>query len=262
MWFAKGTEMKRAYTIWATILLCCFVATAAERPSADQIAEGQKLSQQLRQALPPEGESEVHGTLIISHDGKRHVPVVCRTIVRGGVWQTIYESKGSDGIPAERLVITRSPGGRNQYAFSRAASVGAPAPEPKPISTEQAYVPFAQSDFWLSDLGMEFIFWPQQARLKGQLRLSRDCYVLQSENQSAPQIIRIKSFIDKESVSQGTAGILVAEGFDARNKLVKEFSLHGSSFKKVNGQLKLERMEIRNAKSRSQTVLKFDLPKE
>jgi hypothetical protein len=190
------------------------------------------------------------------------VPIVCRTIVQGDRWQTIYESKGSEGIPAERLVITRTHGGRNQYAYARAASVGAPAPEPKPISTEQAYVPFAQSDFWLTDLGLEFIFWPQQARLKGELRLGRDCYVLQSENPNAPQVIRIKSFIDKESVAQGTAGILVAEGFDARNKLVKEFSLHGSSFKKVNGHLVLERMDIHNAKTHSQTVLKFDLPRE
>lgn len=256
--------MKNAQTIWATIvcLVCCLALRAAEAPSPDQLAEGQQLAQQLRQTHPPEGESEVHGTLIISHDGKRHVPVVCRTIVHGGVWQTIYESQSGDGIPAERLVITRNAGGRNQYAYARAASVGAPAPEPRPIATEQAYVPFAQSDFWLTDLGLEFIFWPQQVRLKGELRLGRDCFVLRSENRTAPQIVRIKSYIDKESVSQGTPGILVAEGFDERNKLVKEFSLHGSSFKKVNGQLKLERMEIRNAKTRSQTVLKFDLPKE
>lgn len=258
MWFASCTEMKRTRTIWIGIIsLLCLITTAAEKPSADEIAEGQKLAQQLRQTRPAEGESEVRGTLIISHDGKKHVPVVCKIVVRGDVWQTIYESKATDGIPAERLIITRIAGGKNQYAYARAPSVGAPVPEPKPIPTQQAYIPFAQSDFWLTDLGTEFIFWPQQARLPGQLRLGRDCYLLESENPNAPEIVRIKAFIDKE-----TNGILVAEGYDAKNKPVKDFSLHGSSFKKVNGRWVLERMDMHNAKTRSQTVLKFDLPKE
>ena len=252
--------MKRTHTIWiaiASLLLGCFITRAAERPSPDQLAEGQKVAQQLREARPPEGESEIRGTLVISHDGKKHVPVVCRIIVHGDVWKTIYESKASDGIPAERLVITRISGGKNQYSCARASSVDAPIPEPKPIPTEQANIPFAQSDFWLTDLGTEFIFWPQQARLKGELRLGRDCYLLESINPNAREIVRIKAFIDKE-----TNGILVAEGYDARNKPVKDFSLHGSSFKKVNGRWVLERMDMHNAKTHSQTVLKFDLPKE
>jgi len=109
---------------------------------------------------------------------------------------------------------------------------------------------------------LEFIFWPQQARLRGQLRLGRDCYLLESFNPNAPQIIRIKSYIDKESVEKGAPGILVAEGYDASKKLVKEFSLHGSSFKKVNGVLQVEKLDMHNAKTGSQTILKYDLPKE
>jgi hypothetical protein len=255
--------MKRTCTIWFGIIsLVCSIATAAEQPSANQFAEGQKLAQKLRQARPPEGESEIRGTLIISHDGKKRVPVVCTTIVRGDVWKTIYESKANDGIPAERLIITRVGNGKNQYAYSRAPSADAPVPEPSPIPTEQAYIPFAQSDFWLTDLGIEFIFWPEQARLPGELRLGRDCYLLQSVNPNAAQFVRIKSFIDKESLEKGAPGILVAEAFDANNKPVKDFSLHGSSFKKINGRWVLERMEMHNSKTRSQTVLKFDLPKE
>lgn len=256
--------MKHRYTICAAVfilLFTCCASQAAEAPSSDQIAGGQKLVQALR-ATRPEGNSEIRGTLIISHDGKTRVPVVCKIVVHGDTWQTIYESKAVDGVPAERLIITHSAGAPNKYAYARAASVDAPAPEPKPISAEQANIPFAHSDFWLTDLGTEFIFWPQQARLKGELRLGRDCYLLESINPTAPEIKRIKSYIDKESVEQGFAGILVAEGYDANSKMIKEFSLHGSSFKKVNGQWQLEKMTMVNKRSGSQTQLKFDLPKE
>jgi hypothetical protein len=254
-----STVQKRSWVaqVLAVALVCTISTARAAAPSEDQLAEGQRLVQQLRAAQPADGQTEVHGTLIISHDGKKKVPVTCNVIVRGNQWKTIYESKAVDGVPAEKLIITRTAGQPNQYFYARAASVGAPVPEPKPIPAEQASIPFAHSDFWLTDLGTEFIFWPQQARLKGELRLGRDCYLLESVNPNAHDIVRIKAFIDKE-----TNGILVAEGYDARNKLVKEFSLHGSSFKKVKGQWVLEKMDMRNDKTDSQTVLKFDLPKE
>lgn len=246
----------KQFNLGLSILLsvACF-ASAAEKPSQEQLADGQQLVQQLR-ATRPQGDSEIHGTLIISRDNKMRVPVVCNIVADGNNWKTVYESKPTGGVPAERLVITRSPSGV-QYAYAKAPAVGAPIPEPKPISADQAYIPFAHSDFWLTDLGTEFIYWPEQARLKGELRLGRDCYLLESVNPAAPQIVRIKAYIDKE-----TNGILVAEGYDAHNKLVKKFSIHGSGFKKVKGQWLLEKMDMQNDKTGSQTVLKFDLPKE
>ena len=39
--------------------------------------------------------------------------------------------------------------------------------------------------------------------------------------------------------------------------MIKKFSLHGSSFKKVNGHYHLQQMEIKT--NHSQTVLKFDI---
>jgi len=235
--------------------MCCVSAALGGAPSADQVAEGQRLARELRSAGPT-GDSEIRGTLIISHGKKKHIPIICRTIGSGGVWKTIYESQSADGVPAERLIITRSPTGV-QYAYARAAAVGAPIPEPRTISAEQANIPFAQSDFWLTDFGVQFIFWPEQARLKGELRLGRDCYLLESINPGAAQVVRIKAYIDKENKVP-----ILAEGYDARNKLVKEFSIHGSGFKKIKGQWVLEKMDMHNAKTGSQTVLKFDLTKE
>jgi hypothetical protein len=253
---------KTCAAAFVSLLLVCAVR-AADAPSQDQLAEGQRLVQQLRQAVPKtDYSSEIRGTLTISHNGKRQVPVTFKSIAHRGAVENTYESKPSGDIPGERLIIRRAPGGNNEYFYARAASVDAPIPQPQPISQQQLYVPFAQSDFWLADLGIEFIFWPEQARLKGELRLGRDCYVLESINPNNPQIARIKSWIDKESVSEGYAGILVADGYDASGKQVKEFSVHGSGFKKIKGQWVLEKMNMDNSKTGSHTVLKFDLPKE
>jgi hypothetical protein len=89
------------------------------------------------------------------------------------------------------------------------------------------------------------------------MRLGRPCYVLESINPDAPSVVRVKSYIDKES-----GGILVAEGYDRNKKLVKDFSLGGSSFKKVNGQWQLKKMKISSPRKDSETVLEFDLPQE
>jgi hypothetical protein len=85
------------------------------------------------------------------------------------------------------------------------------------------------------------------------MRLGQPCYVLESCDPQASGITRVKSYIDKES-----NGLLIAEGFDAQGHLIKEFSLHGSSFKKVNGHWRLEKMDIRNVRNHSQTELKYD----
>jgi hypothetical protein len=87
------------------------------------------------------------------------------------------------------------------------------------------------------------------------MRLGQSCYVLESRDEGAKSIVRVKSYIDKES-----NGLLIAEGYDSIEHLVKEFSLHGSSFKKVNGHWRLEKMSIRDVKKHSQTELKFDIP--
>ena len=79
----------------------------------------------------------------------------------------------------------------------------------------------------------------------------------ESVDPDGKRVRRVKSWIDKE-----TGGVLIAEAYDEKNRLLKEFNLSGSSFKKVNGRWHLEEMKIRNVRENSQTVLKFDLPEE
>ena len=106
------------------------------------------------------------------------------------------------------------------------------------------------------DLGLEFFHWPQQKILRKENKRSRGCMVLESTNPnpSANGYSRVVSWIDEES-----GGIVHAEAFDARNKLLKEFD--PKSFKKVNGQWELQEMEIRNVQTGSRSRIEFDLKK-
>ena len=115
-------------------------------------------------------------------------------------------------------------------------------------------VPFAGSDFWIADLGLEFIHWPRQLLLKQEMRRSRSCNVLASINpHPAPGgYSRVVSWFDIES-----GGIVLAQAFDVNDKLLKEFA--PKEMKKVQGQWQLEEMEIRNMQTGSRTRVQFSL---
>ena len=119
-------------------------------------------------------------------------------------------------------------------------------------------VPFAGSDFWVADLGLEFLHWPHQRVLKNEMRHSKSCKVLESVN---PQPVpggyaRVVSWIMIESPH----GIVHADAYDARGESLKRFD--PKSLEKVQGEYQLEEMEMRNRKTGSQTVIKFNLTNE
>ena len=246
--------MKR---IIAGILLAVSACAAPQTPvllPADSLAAGQALAQMLRAAGPDEN-SEESGTLII-REGKvtSQVPVVCRVVVKGASWESIYETSATTNIGAEKLIVIHTTNGPSQYLYARGAQPGSPLPEPSPVAPADTDVPFAGSDFSLSDLGLEFLHWPQQQRFPDETRLGRACYVLESLNPAGSNVVKIRSDIDQE-----TGGLLVATAYDSGGHVVKEFSLSSSGFKKVNGRWQLEKMDIRDKKKRSQTELKFDI---
>jgi hypothetical protein len=227
-------------------------------PAARDEAGGQALAEQIRSAVPEE-DSEIHGVLIISAGKtKNRIPVVCDVKRHGGAWETIYQSEATAAAGAERLDILHSANGPNRYSYARAAKPGAPLPEPGPVLPADMEGPFAGSDFSLGDLGLEFLHWPGQCQLAGEMRLGQPCYVLESTQSQTGGIVRVKSWIDKESL-----GLLVAEAYDNAGREIKEFSLDHKSFKKdAQGHWRLEEMGIDNKKTRSHTDLKFDMPKE
>ncbi len=122
------------------------------------------------------------------------------------------------------------------------------------LSGSNTTIPFANSDFWICDLGLEFLHWPGQKILRGDTARGRLCKVLESTNPdpSTNGYSRVLSWIDNE-----TLGIVEARAYDANGKLFKEF--YPKDFKKVDGQWQVGSMEIDNVQTRSRTQLVFDL---
>src|SRR5262245_18891796 len=149
----------KAWTAMFAALNLVLSAAAANNPNERSIAEGQELAANRRDRTPPEN-LEVNGLLKIrGRDGKRtKVSIRYRVVVSDEHWESIYETRPTDASEPERLVVRHTDGAPNRYFRSGPARPG----QPVPLSGEAAMVPFANSDFWSSDLGLEFLHWPQQ----------------------------------------------------------------------------------------------------
>ena len=215
---------------------------------------GRALAEKLRSAVPAENAA-FHGLLKIRpRDGRTEVLAIASKITVGEAdWQVNYETAAAERHAAEKLTIIHSPGRPNEYLDSSGTNTSE-----RPISRadDLAARPFAGSDFWVMDLGLEFFHWPEQRLLKPEMRHNRSCRVLESVNPASDPAgyARVVSWIDVE-----TDGLVCAEAYDRGNRLLKEFSV--GSFRKVEGRYQLQDMKIRNAKTGRRTELEFDLKK-
>jgi hypothetical protein len=118
-------------------------------------------------------------------------------------------------------------------------------------------LPFAGSDFWAVDLGLDFLHWPEQRVLRKQMRKGLSCDVLQSINPQPGKdgYSKVLSWI---AINRTDDIVIVhAEAFDAEGKLLKEFD--PKKVEKVNGVWQLEEMEIRNRQTGTRTRIEFNL---
>ena len=242
----------KAFFCGTALLLGIHLAPAANKPAPTSNEEGQKLAGELRLMRPTEN-FDVKGFLKIRDAaGKRtRVPFNYRFISGDQTWQSIYEIGAGGGVPAEKLAVAHTEGAPTRYWHSHAnGTAGSVA-----LTGDKAMVPFANSDFWLADLGLEFLHWPEQRivhEAKIKMRKSRPCNVLESINPgpNAAGYTRVRSWIDTE-----TGGVILAEAYGADNQLLKEFEVGGLT--KVSGRWELKDMEMRTAKTDSKTVLEF-----
>jgi hypothetical protein len=173
------------------------------------------------------------------------VPFLSRITVSPTNWEVVYETSPSYSGPPEKLTIIHTLGQSNEYLVA----VGTNSTPPASLTQ-----PFAGSDFWLMDLGLEFLQWPQQRAIRSEMIRTRPCRVLESVAVNPPRdgYLRVLSWVDLE-----TAAVIQAEAYDRHNKVLKKFFL--GSFKKIAGQWQLRDMKIRNNRTGQQTDLKFDL---
>ncbi|MHB8522145.1 MAG: outer membrane lipoprotein-sorting protein, partial [Limisphaerales bacterium] len=229
----------------------------AEKPDPARV-EGRTLAEELRSQKPARN-SRFDGLLKI-RDGTGNliqVTVQLRVIAEDNQWQSVYEAFSAVHVVTEKMTVVHGENQPNHYLLARAANPGEPLGAPAALTGEKAAVAFAGSDFWLTDLGLEFIHWPEQRVVKREMRKGRACKVLESTcpNPSDAGYARVLSWVDAE-----TGGLLRAEAYDKQRQLLKEFTVR--SLKKVNGRWELKEMEIRNDQTGSRTRLELNVTVE
>jgi hypothetical protein len=211
---------------------------------AKAVELGRELVAQLR-SLVPETSFTNTGTLAIKPRRQALIKVAytCRAEVTETNWTSYYSAaRGTNILPG--FSVEHRAGQPGVYRDSTG----------KILSRTELDVSFAGSDFWLSDLGLEFFHWPDQRVSRWEMKRSFGCKVLESRNPhpTPDNYARVISWIHEE-----TGGLIQAEAYDVRGKLLKEF--RPTAVQKVNGRHELKEMEIENIRTESVTRLEFDL---
>jgi len=244
--------------ILGILFLCITLARGQSAPGVefnDTAGEGKAMVQDLLTRVPAE-DSEILGLIKIRPPGGRTIEVPVRMNIRVGTngWRDIYETQPVSGIPGAILIIQHQGLKPNEYLYAQFEERPA---EPKLRKLEGAAIfqPFAGSDFYIADLGLEFLHWPVQRIIrKNEMRKGRSCRVVESVNPDPRPgtYSRVLSWLDFE-----TGNIIMAEGYDAQNEKLKVFSV--TRISRSEGKAQLKEVEIRNDQTDSRTRLEFNL---
>lgn len=208
--------------------------------------EGRELAQQ-QCGLRPAQSLTNSGTLKLRGSKARRadVPVQIHTLVTETNCQTFYRADTTNVVTA--FAVVHATGQPNDYRLESCGDTDRNA---------QLWLPFAGSDFCLLDLGVEFFHWPAQRLLKREVKKGQSCDVLESRpaDVATNGYSRVVSWIDRD-----TGGIVQADAYDTKGKLLKEFEVR--EFSKVNGEWRVTELEMRNVQAKTSTLLVFDYGK-
>jgi Outer membrane lipoprotein-sorting protein len=207
-------------------------------------------------AQQPDRDSTNSGVLSIHPKAQpaQSIPVQVKVLVTPTNWLNIYETRLSSGASASKLTVVHTAGQPNQYFL---ASGGGTNMAAKRLEGNETMIPFASSDFWVCDLGLDFFHWPEQRVLRYETRRSQQCAVLESTNPNpAPgAYARVLCWLQVDSPH----GIVQAEARDSSYTLIKQFE--PKTLEKVHGQYEPEKLQIRNRQTGSLTLIVYDLDK-
>jgi hypothetical protein len=231
----------------AMILFAAFGATAqTTNDLSDAEVQGHNLAGLLLEQWPTTNFIQ-NGNLSVrdNHGSRFEAPIQFHIFITPPSWVSNYRIDVQSNL--FELTVIHKPGGANEYHYHT---------EPRPHNSSNGnatMTSFANSDFWLADLGLEFFHWPGQKILKKEVRKTRSCNVLESTNPnpSTNGYSRVVSWVDEQS-----DGIVHAEAYDFKNKLLKVFDL--KSIEKVNGQWQPELVEMDNVQTGSRTWIDFN----
>lgn len=236
-------------------------ASGAANPTAAAAAEreGAELALDLASQVPTTNTTVFGYVNLRTGEGERLKIPLTYTIEPGpDGWRETFVTQPLGKIPGQRLVITHRGTEPNTYELGENTESGQPPMTALP--TKEANVPFAGSDYLLTDLGRDFFHWPGQRIVKDariRMRLGRPCKVLESSNPEGakPAYKRVLSWVDAE-----TGALIYAEAYNLENRLLKVFSL--KRFKKIQGRWQARDLELRNEQTDSRTQLEFNFEVE
>lgn len=251
-------------------MLSFVIGTKAQTTNGMSAVEiqGQALAQKII-AQRPAIDSEETGVLKIrnSNGVATNISISCKVTLNNGNWEAEYVAGFQPSLTNSPIIPTFTyleiahindqsniysyRGGSINDAQDRSGVVWIPL-----LNKDQINRPFAGSDFWISDLGLEFLHWPAQKVLKKEVHSNRNCTVLESTNPdpSPGGYSRVLSWIDNESL-----GIAEAYAYDVQGRQLKDF--YPKDFKKVNGQWQVQTLVMENVQTGSRSRIVFDLKK-
>lgn len=227
------------------------IALGAGFPRAGNAASpgisGQQLVREMRDMRPARSFTNT-GVMEIRRGARHRVSVYLKTIVEGEHWHNVY---GTATSPT--LVITHSHDGPNVYRSLPPTGINEPVNLAGQRVLRSSRVPFAGSDFWLFDLGLEFLQWPVQRVTGSGIKKTQSCHILESVNPfpGPGAYSRVVSWVDKD-----TMALVTAEAYDHQGRLWKRFE--PKKLMKVDGRWRLREIEMRDLRADSKTSLIFD----
>ncbi|MDA1275878.1 MAG: outer membrane lipoprotein-sorting protein [Verrucomicrobia bacterium] len=243
----------RLISVSSLALSLCF-AIASEVESGTVDPEAMELVDEILSQVPAETLSASGELNIRDQNGKRRKVQFTHAITaEPGGWKSVYQVQTEPGSHggADRLEVIHRIGQPNEYLYWNNFRDPATREHPVQLKGDAAAFPFAGSDFWLSDLGLAFLDWPEQRLIRGNkitMQNGRPFKTLESVNPNpvGSNYARVVSRIDSEY-----SGLIQAEAFDSDRKLHKVFSLKSVKHGRVN------KMEIRNEKQDTRTTIEF-----
>lgn len=233
--------------------------------SPKPVTDGLSLAKQLRAQTPSENQ-QLSATLEIRDKDLfgPNINLQITTELGNEFWQTIYQTLPNGNQSAERLRILHLLDQAPRYVLETLPTATTPTGSSKDAVTpesdpgplirfgELAVQSFAGSDFWLADLGLEFLYWPNQTLVKTQTRRGRQCWVLESQNPSptSNNYAKVLSWID-----QKTLALVRADAYDRQGRILKEFQ--PDEFTKIDGKWYVKELYIKNKVTGSTTALIF-----
>ena len=127
--------------------------------------------------------------------------------------------------------------------------------EPRKLTPAERATPFLGGDFAYEDLELAFLRWPNPKFVRESRRLGFDCWVIESAPaaDASSQYSRVLMWVDKQYMS-----VVIAEAYDAANKLLKTFEVKSVRKLDDKGHYIVGQIALANPKKKSRTVLRVN----